>query len=142
MCAAFSSQNIPKFPPCVKSYHKMSLIFLNGDSLTKASSRHSMVCEAKILKKKKKQEIKKEFCWKKILIIYLKCNAVKEFEKKEKKSLCFGVKRPIMKKTTAISADTCVCCDRIVLIFFFVISMVQTIWCYKYVQNYFEVAVP
>lgn len=42
------------FPPCVKSYHKMSLIFLNGDSLTKASSRHSMVCEAKIQKKNKK----------------------------------------------------------------------------------------
>lgn len=35
---------------------------MNGDSLAKASSRHSMVCEAKIyknpLKIKKKQEIK------------------------------------------------------------------------------------
>lgn len=58
---------------------------MNGDSLTKASSRHSMVCEAKIeksfKKNTKKQEIKRSFV-EKILIIYLKCNAVKELGKK------------------------------------------------------------
>lgn len=44
------------------------------------------------LKTKKKQEIKRSFVDKKILIIYLKCNAVKELGKKKKKSLRFGVK--------------------------------------------------
>lgn len=54
---------------------------MNGDSLTEASSRHSMVCEAKI--KIKKTGNQNELCWKKILISYLKCNVVKELEEKK-----------------------------------------------------------
>lgn len=84
-CVQLSPQ-FPRNSPCVKSYHKWVwlLFFLNGDSPTKTSRRHSMVCEAKIKKRKtqikKKTGNQKEFLLdKKRLIIYLKCNAVKEF---------------------------------------------------------------
>lgn len=70
---------------------------MNGDSLTKASSRHSMVCEAKIKKnplKINKNRKSKGVLLEKILIIYLKCNAVKELGQGGKKMFVFWGKDP------------------------------------------------
>ena len=69
-----------------------------------------MVCEAKIkkVKKKKKNRKSKGVLLEKILIIYLKCNAVKELGIKKKKKFCFWVNTHYKKTTTAISADICV----------------------------------
>lgn len=73
---------------------------MNGDSLTKASSRLSMVCEATIYIKKhfkdkqKKQEIKRSFVGKNTNNL-LEMDAVKELEKKRKKKFVLG-QRPIM----------------------------------------------
>lgn len=57
--------------------------------------------------KNKKQEIKRSFVGKKILI-YLKCNAVKELGRKKKKKKVFWGRGPSSTDmTTAIFADTC-----------------------------------
>lgn len=81
---------------------------MNGDSLTKASSRHSMVCETKRKQKNplktKKQEIKRSFVGKNTNdLLEMQCCKIIG----EKKRVYFGVKTQ-HDKTTAMSADTCV----------------------------------
>lgn len=88
MWAAFFSISLNS--PCVKSYHKW-VWFLNGDSLTKTSSRHRMVCEAK------KQEIKRSFVGKKILILnFMQCCKRIWGKQKDKKKFLFWGKEPFL----------------------------------------------
>lgn len=90
----------------------------------------------------KKTGNQKEFCWQKILIIYLKCNAVNKLgrrKKKKKKKFVFWGKDPSWKDmTTAISADTCVATEWNLVLIFLVISMVQTIGAINMFKNLFK----
>lgn len=103
--------------------------FLNGYSLTEASSRWFVRLRLKKSKKKTKQKKNRKskgVLLEKILIIYLKCNAVKELGIKKKKKFCFG-SIPITKRQLRPFLQTSVLQLNETLFYFFVISMVRTI---------------